>query len=220
MLLLPRRPRNRQREIVIMSTKTINANRLNRQAGDQKLADGLTKHRQALAALMIGGASHTVDDILAILQARLAAAGAAESTRATWQTAVKADRDERAKTKTFVSGLRQALLVAFTGSIDALADFGLSPRKLRVLTPEKKAAAAAKAKATRVARHTVGPKKKLAIKGTVPQTAPAASPAVVTAPAPASPTAPAAAPVPAAPASPSPTAPAAVPTPAAPHPLS
>jgi hypothetical protein len=189
-----------------MSTKTINANRLNRQAADQKLADGLAKHRQALAALMIGGASHTVDDILAILQTRLAAAVAAESTRATWQTAVKADRDERAKTKTFVSGLRQALQVAFTGSIDALADFGLAPRKQRVVTPEKKAAAAAKAKATRIARHTVGPKKKLAIKGTVPQAAPATSPA--------------AEPAPTAPASPSTTAPVTAPAPAAPHPLS
>src|SRR5258708_11042079 len=195
MLLLPRRPRNRQQEIVIMSTKTINANRLNRQAADQKLADGLAKHRQALAALMIGGASHTVDEILAILQARLAAAVAAKSTRATWQTAVKADRDERAKTKTFVSGLRQALLVAFAGSIDALADFGLSPRKQRVLTPEKKAAAAAKAKATRIARHTIGPKKKLAIKGTVPT---ATSPAEASAPAPASPSPQAAPPAPAA----------------------
>src|SRR5260370_19140161 len=148
MLLLPRRPRNRQQEIVIMITKSINANRLNRKAADQKLADGLTKQRQALAALMIGGASHTVDDILAILQARLAAAVAAESTRATWQTAVKADRDERAKTKTFVSGLRQALLVAFAGSIDARADFGLMPRKQGVPTPQRTAAAAARATST------------------------------------------------------------------------
>src|SRR5260370_34727157 len=112
-----------------MSTKTSNVNRMTRQAADQKLADGLTKHRQALAALMIGGASHTVDDILAILQTRLAAANAAQSTRATWQSAVKADRDERVKTKTFVSGLRQALQLAFAGSIHALADLALGPRK-------------------------------------------------------------------------------------------
>src|SRR5258708_32822735 len=111
MLLLPRRPRTRKQEIVIMSTKSINATRLNRQAADQKLADGLTKQRQALAALMIGGASHTVDDILAILQTRLAAANAAQSTRATWQSAVKADRDERVKAQKFVSGLGPAVEV-------------------------------------------------------------------------------------------------------------
>src|SRR5260370_6202989 len=108
MLLLPRRPRNRQQEIVIMITKSINANRLNRQAADQKLADGLTKQRQALAALMIGGASHTVDDILAILQTRLAAAQAPPSTRATLQSAVKADRDQRVTYQTFVPWLTQA----------------------------------------------------------------------------------------------------------------
>src|SRR5260370_13689122 len=103
MLLLPKYPRNRQQEIIIMSTKSINANRLNRQAADQKLADGLTKQRQALAALMIGGASHTVHDILAILQTRLAAANAAQSTRATWHTAIMASRDELVTTKKLVS---------------------------------------------------------------------------------------------------------------------
>jgi hypothetical protein len=46
--------------------------------------------------------------------------------------------------------------VALAGSIDGLADFGLTPRKVRVLTPEKKAIAAAKAKATRAARGTKG----------------------------------------------------------------
>ncbi len=87
---------------------------------------------------------------------------------------MKADRDERAKTKTFVSGFRQTLKVAFDGSIDALSDFALSPRKLHVPTPEQKAKANAKAKATRAARHTMGPKQKLAIKGAAPQATPAA----------------------------------------------
>ncbi len=157
-----------------MNTKIANANRISRNAADQHLADGLTKRRHALTSFMIGGTSHTPDDILIVLQARIAAANLAQSIRATWQSAVKADRDERAKTKTFVSGLRQALKVAFDGSIDALSDFGLSPRKLHVPTPEQKAKANAKAKATRAARHTMGPKQKLAIKGAAPQATPAA----------------------------------------------
>jgi len=166
---------------------TTNPNRTQVQTGDQKLIDGLKKHAPALSSLFIGGASLQTADVIAILQARIDAATAAVSTRATWQTNVKADHDERAKTKTFVSGLRQALQVAFAGQIDALADFGLKPRKVRVTTPEEKTEAAAKAKATRAARHTMGPKQKAQIKGTVP------APATPPEPAPTPPTAPKAA---------------------------
>jgi hypothetical protein len=162
----------RIREETVMTTT--NQNRTQLQTGDQKLIDGLKKHQADLSSLFIGGASFKTADAIGILQARIDAASTAVSTRATWQTGVKADHDERVKTKTFVSGLRQALQVAFTGQIDALADFGLKPRKVRVTTPEQKAEAAAKAKATRAARHTMGPKQKAQIKGTLP--APATTP--------------------------------------------
>ena len=153
-----------------MSSKT-RTSRLVTQAADQKLYDGIQKHEKTLLSLLIGGASVTPGTILTTLQSRIDAAKAVVSTRATWQSAVKADIDERAKTKTFVSGLRQALKVAFEGSIETLADFGLTPPKPRVVSPEKKAAAAAKAKATRAARHTMGSKQKAQIKGT-PATSP------------------------------------------------
>jgi hypothetical protein len=186
-----------------MSTNT--NNRTTQQLSVQKLIDGLNKHSQTIASLVIGGTSLTTAAIIANLQERLATANAAQSTRATWQNAVKADKDERAKMKTFLSGLRQALSVAFAGSIEALADFGLVARKKPVITPEKKAAATAKAKATREARHTMGKNQKAAIKGTVSPTAPAT--AAPTAPAP---TVPAATTVSAPPLSPaSPTVPAA-----------
>lgn len=159
-----------------MATKSLNRTQF--QNVDQKLIDGFNKHAQTIPSLLIGGTSLKTADIIGTLQARLAAANAAVSTRATWQTAVKADHDERAKTKVFLSGLRQALLVAFAGSIDTLADFGLVARKASVISPEKKLAAADKARATRAARHTLGKKQKAAIKGTVaaPAPAPSASP--------------------------------------------
>ena len=171
-----------------MSTNT--NNRTTQQLSVQKLIDGLNKHSQTIASLVIGSTSLTTAAIIANLQARLATANAAQSTRATWQSAVKADKDERAKMKTFISGLRQALSVAFAGSIEALADFGLVARKKPVITPEKKAAATAKAKATREARHTMGKNQKAAIKGTVSPTAPVT--AAPPAPAPTVPAVPAA----------------------------
>jgi len=209
---------------MLTNTSSVLKNRNAQLAADQKFIDGLNKHSQTITSLVIGGTSLTTAAIIGILQARLDAANAAQSTRAAWLNAVKADKDERAKTRTFRAGLRQALQVAFAGSIDALADFGLTPRKPRVVTPEKKAAAAAKAKATRAARHTMGKKQKAEIKGTVPATAPATSPAAsapaaqpVTAPvAPAIPVAPTApvAPAPAGEATPSPALPAPGTTPA------
>jgi hypothetical protein len=143
---------------------------------DQKLIDGLTKKKDSLASLNFGNATHATTDIIDILKQRITTANAVDQPRATWLAAVQANRDVRAKTASIVSGARQALQVMFAGSLETLAEFGLKPRKLPVaLTSDEKAAAALKAKATRKARNTMGPRQKAKIKGTVPATAPATS---------------------------------------------
>jgi hypothetical protein len=153
------------------------------QTADQKLADGLAKHEQSIPSFLVAGQSVKTEDIITILQARSASARAAEATRAAWRTAVKAARDERAKSNALVSKVKQELHLMFDGSINTLADFGLTPRKAHVVTPETKVKAAAKAKATRVARHTVGKKQRQAIKAAAPTAtetpAPAPSPTVL-----------------------------------------
>jgi len=153
------------------------ANHVQQQAADQGLIGGLTKHSATLTSFLVGSTSLKTSDIITILQARIAAANTAQSTRATWQAAVKANANERASTKTLISGVKTQLQVMFAGSIDTLADFGLKPRKVPVArTPEEKAASTAKAKATRAARKTLGPKQKAKVKGTVTTiAAPAAS---------------------------------------------
>ena len=109
-----------------MGTNTPKKNRNDQTAAEQTLIDGFNKHAATIPSIVIAGASDTTKDIVATLQSRIDSAKAALSTRATWQTAVQADRTMRDKTKTFVSGLKQALLVAFAGQIDTLADFGLT----------------------------------------------------------------------------------------------
>jgi hypothetical protein len=148
-------------------------NRTDETAADQKLIDGLTKHAATITSLVIGGVTMATKDIIGTLQARITASQNAENARATWQAAVAADHAERTKTQTFASGLRQALLVAFMGQVDALADFGLTARKAVVLTPAEKLARNAKSKATRAARHTMGSVQKSQITG---ETAAAATP--------------------------------------------
>ena len=184
-----------------MGTNTPKNNRLDMTSADQKLADGFSKHGSGITTILIGGTPQAVTDIVTTLQARINTANAVLTSRATWQNAVVTDRAERVKTKAYVSGLKQALLVAFSGQVDVLADFGLTPRKPRVVTPEGKVVAAAKAKATRAARHTMGKNQKAAIKGTLPVPAP-----VVSTPAP-TPVAPAPAPVTPAPTQAAPTEP-------------
>jgi hypothetical protein len=198
-----------------MGNNTPNRNRNAENTADQILADGLSKHATTIPSIMIGGASVATKDIVTALQARIAAAKAATSAKATWQTAVKADRDERAKTKTLVSATKQTLLTSFAGQVDTLADFGLTPRKPRVMTPEARVAAAAKAKATRAARHTMGKNQKAGIVGTLDSNV-ITIPVPGAKPAPASPVAAAPTPVTPAPTLPAPTSPNAPVTPAAP----
>ena len=93
-------------EVVIMGSNTPN-NKLEETTADQSLIDGLNNIASTIPSFVIGGATVPTKDIVTTLQARLATAKAAESARATWRTSVQADRDERAKTKTLVSVIKQ-----------------------------------------------------------------------------------------------------------------
>jgi hypothetical protein len=148
-------------------------NRIDAMTADQNLIDGFKKHAGAIPSMLIAGETRTAQDIVTTLQSRIDVSKTALSTRATWQTAIRAEESLRDTTRTYVSGVKQALLVAFAGQLDTLADFGLTERAVHVATPEEKFAAAAKSRATRAARHTMGSRQRAAIKGTVPATAPA-----------------------------------------------
>jgi hypothetical protein len=188
------------------TTATPNSRTVN-QAADQKMIDGFNKHASTITSLVIAGVTYKTADILAIFQGRMATANTVEIAKPPWQAAVKADKDERAKTKAFVSGVRQSLQVMFAGSVDTLADFGLKPRKPHVVSPETKAAAALKAKATRDARKTMGKVQKAKIKGNVTITPATATPNAPAAPAPTPTPTPTATPTATATPTPSPTAP-------------
>ncbi len=155
-------------------------------AADQSLLDGINKHSAAMPTVIVSGAAVPLKDITDTLQARIQAARNVAPAKATWQVAVQADRDQRANSKTLVTVLKQALVLHFNGQVETLADFGLTGRKPTVVSPETRVAAAAKAKATRAARHTMGKKQKAKIKGTVPAAAPEVPPPA-TAPAPVAP---------------------------------
>jgi hypothetical protein len=171
-------------------------NRTEETAADQHMIDGFNDPASTIASLVIASATVEKTDIVTTLQSRIDSRKTVESARAAWQTAVQADRTLELKTNPFVAALRGSLLASFAGNITMLAKFGLTPRQKPVTTPEVKVAAAAKAKATRAARHTVGPNVKAKIKGTVLTTAPATASPTDPAPSPTQPAVTPAAPVP------------------------
>jgi hypothetical protein len=132
---------------------------------DLLLMEGLAKHEAALPSMVIGGKLRSSKDIATIVKTRVDASRAAVSNRAAWLASIQTEDETRVQTAALVSGLRKCVLVAFADQVDVLADFGLTPRKERVDTPEAKRVATERAKATRAARHTMGPKQKAAIKG-------------------------------------------------------
>ena len=145
-----------------------NRKRSDEVTADQKLIDGVIKHAATIPSLVVASTTLTTGDIVALLRSRIDRSRAVDLAHASWLTAVKAERDGQAQTRDVASGLRQAIAVAFAGRADALADFGLAPRKPRVISPETQLVAAAKARATRQARHTMGRRQKEKIKGEAP----------------------------------------------------
>jgi hypothetical protein len=147
-----------------MSTKNKRSDQI---AADQAMIDGIQKFLAQNAQLSFGSQTKTPAAIIQVYQDRIHANQAAQAAEAARQAAVKANRDERASTTAITGSFRQMVLAMYSQSPDTLAVFLLKPRKVSVKTPAQKALAAARAKATREARKTMGPKQKAGIKGTV-----------------------------------------------------
>jgi hypothetical protein len=144
------------------------------------LLSGINLHFQNIVTMTIGGVVYQLADIKAAIAGDIAASDLAEKGYATWLQQVDEERASHALVNPLVSGVKQFVRLEI-GDTDAvqgkLADFGMSPRKVPAPKPVVLVAAAAKAKATRVARGTRGAVQKKSIHG-----APAATPAEGTTP--------------------------------------
>jgi hypothetical protein len=153
-----------------------NVNRTNTQAHDAQVIAGIGKHLQTVSSLPLLGSTYTPAALVKLVQSRIDSANGSIATKATWHSTVVEDKALNAKLTPVIRALRQYVINVFGEASPVLADFGFTASKRATRTPEEKAAAAAKAKATRAARHTMGKKQKKDVKGTVPTTAPATSP--------------------------------------------
>ncbi len=145
-------------------------NRTTQQSRLLALIAGVQKHLLT-ASLTVDGTTFTGARLVQTLQGQVASSSAVATAKAAWQSAVKAATDPAADA--FALQLTQAIRIMYASSVDVLADFGIAPAKARVVDPATQVAAAAKARATRAARHTMGKNQKKDIKGTVATSAPA-----------------------------------------------
>jgi hypothetical protein len=152
----------------------------------QRLATGLRQHLSG-QLLLLAGKSVKADDLVSQLDGYVAQLAATFASEATWHAQVLATRTmEDSQINPQVSALETYLLSLYGPTSPTLSDFGLTPRKARARTVKSKAEALDKSAATRVARHTLGPRQKASIHGAVP---PESSPPAASSP-PSSPTSP------------------------------
>ena len=142
-------------------------NRTSNTARDAQVIAGIEKHLKNVSNLPSAGSTVAPADLVKLLQSGIEAANATSTARAHWHATVAAERALNTKLSLAVRGLRQYVIHAFGSASPVLADFGFLPDKRATRTPEQKAAAAMKAKATRQARHTMGSVQKKAVKGDV-----------------------------------------------------
>jgi hypothetical protein len=71
------------------------------------LIDGLTQKQPSLSSFTFDNTTHQTADIIAKLKERIDTANAVALPRATWQTAVKANRDLRSDTDPIIAGVRR-----------------------------------------------------------------------------------------------------------------
>jgi hypothetical protein len=145
-------------------------NRTDKITGDQKLIEGLTSRKASLPALYSRGKLLTPDDAIHALQGRIDASKGVVAAHAALQAAIAGERAVREQTDPLAADVEQVVRAMYGDDPAAMNEFGLEPRKERVLSPEAKVIAAAKARATREARGTKGKKQLAAIKGVPPAT--------------------------------------------------
>jgi len=160
---------------------TANPNKPTALALAQKTNQGVDKYFGNMSSLLIAGANITPAVLKAIFQDDIDQTNALDALEAQ----VKQQRSKQRTARKKATGMRQNLKTYILGSygtaaLQMLQDFGFTAPKLRggKKTASAKAQAVVQAKATRVARHTMGKRQKAKIKGSAPATTPTTTPEV------------------------------------------
>jgi hypothetical protein len=132
------------------------------------VVSGIQKRLASAPQLTFAGNAYTPAEVEALLQRLATLRGDVRAAKTAWEARLSEERAEGAALRGLLVAFVAFVRATFGDSPEALADFGLAPRKTRrPLTVEQRVTRAAKVKATREARGTMGKRKKLAITGDV-----------------------------------------------------
>jgi hypothetical protein len=119
--------------------------------------------------LVLDGKPVSKDALVGFLQQYVDAAQASTDAHTAWIQAVAKERHTiKVVSAPHHAALQHYIAARFGTNSDEYLAFGFAPPKPRVKSPEAKVVGAAKMRATRKARHTMGRKQRLAITGAVP----------------------------------------------------
>jgi hypothetical protein len=133
----------------------------------KQLVAGTEKHLASATQIALLGGSFTPDQVTSKLQSLVNLRSDVDASKATTKAKIANEAVQMPALRTFMSAFESFVKAAFGSSPDVLADFGITPKARVPLTVKAKTAAAAKRASTRAARHTLGPKQKMGIKGDV-----------------------------------------------------
>ncbi len=132
-----------------------------------RLIAGLKLHLSS-TPIVLDGTSYTSQSLIDLFQSVVDALSKADAAKAQWSSTLQQLAELKAEVAPVAGAFRSHVLTINGSSPSALGDYGLSPRKTKTpLSGAQQAAATAKAKATRAARHTMGSKQKQGVTGNV-----------------------------------------------------
>jgi hypothetical protein len=146
---------------------------------------GVAKHFASATSVTLKNVAWKPADIETVFQAAIDAPKTVAAAKATWQKTVADGKASRSKALALLASLRD-FLVATSGEVDLLGDFGFAPAKTKKVPVKTKATAVDKTLATRALLGTMGKVQKKQAKAA----AKAAPKPATTAPAPTAPSSP------------------------------
>src|SRR5580698_1455218 len=133
-----------------------------------QLIAGVAKNLTSTTSVVLLGSSFTPAQITSKLQSIVTLRSDVDTAKASTKAKLAAEASQLPALRGFMTAFESYVRGAYGSQPDALADFGLQPRKVRApATIEAKAAAVAKRASTRAARNTMGKVQKKAVKGDV-----------------------------------------------------
>ena len=142
-----------------------------------KIATGV--NHNVTSPILLGGQSTTPAQLVAVFTDAVQASTDLDAARLVYQQKLKAQQAAFATAYTTELTLKSYVYGVYGKDNPVVTQFGFTVAKAGVKSVQVKAEASLKSAATRVARHTMGPKQKAGIHGTVPPVVPATEPVTV-----------------------------------------